>query len=362
MDAATTRQQQQQHPSRRLTSKDGDDYVASGTNRNSSSNGSFVCLVPTTNLTDNDHRDGKEDDEDDALFNGFPRMFPYMICGYVLLSAVYVALDHRILPRTSALVHNVAPEFCGSSTGKNSSAASSCSRPDLFAFQVASGLAIAACGYIGIRSWYFGGGAGARAGTTIHTRVPPTPAGRLFAYVPEAETLAAINCTFQFWDFCISAFVIPEHGNSLMLAHHLGATAVSYCSIRYGVLQYYGIFFLGLSEVSSIFLVFVDLAKYFPPQSPGSSYDLFIQYVANPGFALTFILYRFLYWWPISYQLFTDVYAVSVQSNQAQRLRPGKVWVLYVFLFINLPLGLLQLYWMTIIAAEVQKVLFPTVD
>jgi hypothetical protein len=121
------------------------------------------------------------------------------------------------------------------------------------------------------------------------------------------------------------------------------------------VLNYYGIFYLGLSEVSSLFLVFIDLSKYFPP-IPGTLYDHFIGIVCGPMFVAAFTFYRVILWWPVSYQLFTDVYSV-VTSGQAQKLRPGCSWVLYVFLGCNLPLGLLQLYWFTIILGEVCKVL-----
>jgi len=169
------------------------------------------------------------------------------------------------------------------------------------------------------------------------------------------NTSTAMNFTFQFWDFWIS-LSIPEHRTPLMLAHHLAASIVSWCSFRYQVLNYYGLFFLGLSEVSSIFLVVVDLARYFPP-IPGTFFDQLNSLVAGPGFALSFILYRFVYWWPVSYQLFKDVHTVSVKTDTARKLRPGQSWVLYLYLVLNLPLGFLQVYWLTIILGEVQRVL-----
>jgi hypothetical protein len=106
-----------------------------------------------------------------------------------------------------------------------------------------------------------------------------------------------------------------------------------------------------LSEVSSVFLVFVDLARYFPPL-PGSLYDHFIRFFAAPGFVGCFVIYRVFYWWPVSMQLFRDVFHVTVTTQRAQQLRPGQVWVLYLYLVLNVPLGLLQLYWLTIIFDE----------
>lgn len=237
-----------------------------------------------------------------------------------------------------------ASEYCANDTFGSRS---SCTRADLFAFQISSGMAIATCGITGFRSWHIH--------RIAHTAVPPTAAGRLFGYIADAEFLAAINFTFQLWDFFIS-LLIPEMRTAIMLTHHLAASLLSYCSVKYGVLHYYGHFFLGLTEVSSIFLVVVDLAKYFPPV-PETFYHHFVMSFAAPGFVLSFFFYRFLYWWPVSYQLYKDVYTVTVKTDQAARQRPGNVCVLYMYLILNLPLGLLQVYWLTVIAEQVQKVI-----
>ena len=98
-----------------------------------------------------------------------------------------------------------------------------------------------------------------------------------------------------------------------------------------------------------------NTATYFPP-TPDSWFGTFIESVAGPGFVVTFIWYRVVQWWPMSIQLFRDVYHV-VTTGVLQKVRPGQAWVLYIFLASNLPLGLLQLYWLTIILGEVQKTL-----
>ncbi len=114
-------------------------------------------------------------------------------------------------------------------------------------------------------------------------------------------------------------------------------------------------FFLGLSEVSSIFLVFVDLAQYFPPV-PGTLFDSWVGIVCGPMFALTFFIYRIVLWWKVSYQLWSDAIYV-IQSGIAEKLRPGKSFVLYIFLGLNFILTFLQIYWFTLILEEVKKVL-----
>ena len=268
------------------------------------------------------------------------RMMPFIVVGWIVMTAAYSLILHWLRDSTTVLGMTVAKEYC---VGQE---LASCKRPDLFAFQVVSGFALTACGIIGFYTWHITG--------RSHSGLPNTSAGRLFGHLPEAEWLAALNFMFQAWDFAIS-LQIPEHATPIMLAHHVMASTVAWCSIRYKVLHYYGVFFLGLTEVSSFFLVFVDLSKYYPPLD-GSWFDVWVNGICGPSFAVTFFYYRVILWWPESIRLFRDVSEV-VRTGQVQKLRPGKAWVLYLFLVLNLPLGLLQLYWSTIIIAEAKKVL-----
>jgi hypothetical protein len=120
-------------------------------------------------------------------------------------------------------------------------------------------------------------------------------------------------------------------------------------------MQYYGVFFLGCSEISTIPLVFVDLAKFFPPIQ-GTPYDFFVGAVCGPLFAITFFYYRIFKWWQVSFQMFSDIFHV-LNNGMADKLRPGRNHVLYVMMVLNLGLGLLQLFWAGIIAQEAAKVL-----
>ena len=143
-----------------------------------------------------------------------------------------------------------------------------------------------------------------------------------------------------------------------MLTHHAMAATVSYVSLQYQVLHYYGIFFLGLTEVSSMFLVFVEMGRYFPPANVlkavdksstlsiigAHGYSLLIQ-GCGPLFLLSFIVYRIVLWWRVSYTLWHDVFHV-IRTGSAEQHRPGKAYVLtYIYLPFNILLGVLQLYW-----------------
>jgi hypothetical protein len=149
--------------------------------------------------------------------SGVPRMTPYIISGLCILTAVYSTLLFTFRNSASILgLPEAAAELCQGVDGV-------CSRSDLFAFQMTALLAIVFCGVTGFMGWHMN--------RRPHTAVPATPEGRLFGYLPEAEMLAAVNFTFQFWDFCISLF-IPENRTVVMMSHHIMAATVSWCSIR----------------------------------------------------------------------------------------------------------------------------------
>ena len=114
------------------------------------------------------------------------------------------------------------------------------------------------------------------------------------------------------------------------------------------------VFYLGLSEVSSIFLVIINLAKHFPP-TPSSPFHLFVEFVCGPLFVITFFYYRVLLWWKVNALLWSDAFTV-VQNGMAEKLRPGKSFVLYLFLACNVPLSILQVYWFGLIVGESAKV------
>lgn len=124
--------------------------------------------------------------------------------------------------------------------------------------------------------------------------------------------------------------------------------------------HYYAIFYLGCSEISTIPLIFIDLARFFPPQ-PGTAFQQFVGGVCGPAFAVTFTTYRVILWWIVSRQMFQDIFAV-IKDGSANKLRPGRNHVLYVMMALNLFLGLLQLYWFQLILKEAAAFIGFTTD
>jgi hypothetical protein len=174
-----------------------------------------------------------------------------------------------------------------------------------------------------------------------HIAIPNTPEGRLFGYLDEADRLNAGIFVFQVWDFFFS-MMIPEHATFIFLSHHVLSALTAWFSLEYQLVHHYAIFFGGCSEISSIFLVACDYDVYFPA-SRGSGWGAFI-FFCQASFTLSFFYYRVIGWWMVSARLWTDVMYMR-KNNLAEQYRPGKAWFLYVFLAMDIVLGLLQVYW-----------------
>lgn len=220
-----------------------------------------------------------------------------------------------------------------------------CSRPDMASFQIAVIIPIFFCGLVGFWAWH--------VSASPHYKLPQTVEGRLFGYLPEAKWLGVFNFSFQLWDFFIS-LMIPEHATPLMLTHHVLAGFGGYFSMEHQYLHYYGVYFLGCSEFSSMFLCFVDFSRYFPPQE-GTLYYTFVE-ICKVCFALTFFWYRVVNWTRVSLMFWKDCMA-SLKSGSHDNYRPGKRYCMYYFLFINVALTLMQYYWLSMIISEAIKAL-----
>lgn len=82
---------------------------------------------------------------------------------------------------------------------------------------------------------------------------------------------------------------------------------------------------------------------------------MFVEFICGPLFVVTFFYYRVVLWWKVNALLWSDAISV-IQSGMAEKLRPGKSFVLYIFLAFNVPLSILQLYWFWLIVGESAKV------
>lgn len=265
---------------------------------------------------------GKENVVPSSVPSGFTRRKGEIIKGFLLLSAIcgvaYVVVKHYIkLPSD--------PKFCNNHNDTNEP----CYRPDLFAFQISSGIMQIILATTGFREWR-------KQQTNL------TAEGRLFGFSEEAEYLNAVIVVFQSWDFVFS-LAIPEHATPIFLGHHLLAALTAWCSLEYQLVYYYAIFFGGCSEISSVFLVLCDFDVYFPADR-GSIWGGII-FFCQACFVLTFFYYRVVGWLWVSLPLWKDTLSVLKKDTTHNLRAAGVSWFLIVFLAMNVILGLLQVYW-----------------
>eukprot|EP00903_Cladosiphon_okamuranus_P006255 g6138.t1 len=202
----------------------------------------------------------------------------------------------------------------------------------LFAHQLASMVCIAHCAFWGIYYWF------AEAGTIED---------RLYGPTVGAVVIGQVNLAFQFYDLVVSLFVVRLRKIE-MVVHHGLATIMCYFLLRDCYVHYYAIFFLGISEVSSVPLVFVDVFKFFPDVAArfqGANHLLRI------SFALNFIVVRVLYWPVIAGRHLWD----TVGSVKAGTVHDAGV--VGFFMACNLTLTVLQWYWGYLIIRAATKML-----
>ncbi len=173
----------------------------------------------------------------------------------------------------------------------------------------------------------------------------------MYGYSEESELIAAVSLTFQFWDLVATPF-IPEFSSPIMLGHHVCAALVSYVALQYQCYHYYAMFFFALSEVSSIPLVIMSLFKYFPTEA--GTPQATIEAISGPLFAIFFSYYRVYMWIKVTRQLWSDGINV-LSSGASNKYRPGKNFALYLILGISALLTMLQLFWFSLIAAEMLR-------
>lgn len=229
----------------------------------------------------------------------------YISITIVALTCVFVTLNRFLCPK-------FAPRFMRKD-------------PFLLAFELTCFAPLAYCAYVGTRGWLYDLNVGYE-----------TPHQRLHKPLPlSSRKMILCNCAFQIWDFIISL----RHAqlNSIeMLMHHALAAALCLAGLHIGFGQYYGLFFMGVTETSSLPLVWVDLGKYYPELAKRySGMDL----LAKVIFGLMFIAVRDVLFMKHSITLWKDSFAVLAAGTAKF---PG---VTKAFLVTNLFFNVLQIAW-----------------
>jgi len=179
-------------------------------------------------------------------------------------------------------------------------------------------------------------------------REPASPAAAAAAYVPQGDRLACFMFGFQLYELaaCVPCRRLRGGVNELV-GHHVISLLLSGLIYHRQAFQYYAPCYMGMAEISSVPLAFVDLFKHFPPLR--ARFPAFNAAVRNV-FVLTFLIFRAVYWPYCSIGFFRNALAVL-----ASELVVPSVGVVYTFMVCNVLMTLLQWYWTSIILVAVVR-------
>lgn len=263
-----------------------------------------------------------------------------IISGWAFNTLIFWAVHSYLSRNADRWNLRAAEDFCPTVAG------GSCHRNDLLAFQIVSLVMLSYLGLSGFHTWSISG--------RTHRLLPDTPEGRAFGTtLGEADQINAAIVVFQGWNF-VGSFFVEELRTGIMLTHHILAMVCGIFSLHYRIVPYYAVYFGGVTEFSSIFLVFVDIGKYFPP--PPDSLWSKAEFFCQVAFLLTFFQYRVVGWIRETYRFLSDVQHLF-QGGLVEKYRPGSSWFLVYLATCSVLLGALQIFWFGQIMTEAMKVL-----
>jgi hypothetical protein len=176
-------------------------------------------------------------------------------------------------------------------------------------------------------------------GDALEQRASPSYAARYFDCTPAQRTLVKMMLGFQAYDVLTTA-VVPELRKAEHLAHHVTTGVFACLALFSRSLLYYSYFFFGLSEISSICLVFVDLFRQCPGLLASSRCLSTFNEVTRLCFGLTFLSIRCLAWPYVMVSLVRDI--VSAHAAADPRFwYPGASF----YVTTTVLMSLLQQYW-----------------
>jgi len=201
--------------------------------------------------------------------------------------------------------------------------------PQLIAFCVTAAL--------GAQAWF---GAGMHSDLSL--------AWGVFTYSRAGDLIATLQVGLQVYEVACACVERKLRGGSgEMLVHHALACLLAWLGCRYKVFLTYSVYYLGISELSSVPLAGVDFFKHRKPLA--KKYPQATN-ACRQVFAACFIVLRTLYWPYVSYFFWTVSLAALREGTPAPN-------IVRTFLAFNFVLTALQLFWTGLIVQGVVKLL-----
>ena len=207
----------------------------------------------------------------------------------------------------------------------------------LGAFQMTCFIPLAYVSYYGINTWYF----------SEHFQSSRTAEERLFGPVSEnVRKIGEVQIAFQAWDFVISLFN-SELNSVEMLLHHAMTGLLCYWMLTIPYMAWYGVYFMGVCETSSLPLSVVDFMRFFPDYK--EKYPL-MNMINSLSFGAFFVWFRIIKWIQFSAGAWRD----SLHVLKMKKLPVPRSVVLGV-LVLNVFFTALQVVWCGLLLKEAKK-------
>ena len=176
------------------------------------------------------------------------------------------------------------------------------------------------------------------------------PYSRLRAEHEGFAHLSQITFAYEVFN-TLSCIVMPQYRTVEFLGHHVLTMMIAKMSQAHGP-EFYGLFYLGIASVSTLFLVFVDIFRY-GPKSLKESFGV-VSTAAQVLFALSFLLVRAVIW-PLMNCAFWRVAIINLRDPPED----GGTWRPYLLglLLANTFLGALQILWAGRIVKRLKKII-----
>jgi hypothetical protein len=146
--------------------------------------------------------------------------------------------------------------------------------------------------------------------------------------------LGAPLLTYQFWNFVFCASV-TELRDTITLLHHVASGLCAFFSMH-PFLQYYGLFFYGVPEVTSVPLTFVSLCKSFPFLK--TDYPR-LHEISKWTFGILFLIIRLILWTYVSAMFWMDTVNLVLHGT------PHSMFVVGYYCIANVILTSMQYFW-----------------
>ena len=207
----------------------------------------------------------------------------------------------------------------------------------LGAFQMACFIPLAYVSYYGIITWFF----------SEQFQASRTAEERLFGPVSDnVRKIGEVQIAFQAWDFLISLFN-SELNSVEMLLHHAMTGLLCYWMLSLPYMSFYGIYFMGVCEISSLPLSVVDFMRFFPDYK--DKYPL-INMINSLLFGVLFVWFRIIKWIQYSAGAWRD----SMHVLKMKKLPVPRSVVVGV-LVLNVFFTALQIVWCGLLFKEAKK-------